>query len=456
VVDPTEAEGPKVRLVRTVAGDSHSLAETEGALAADQWYRLSLRLREDMLEALIDGRPVIACPNPEGRPGGVGLLVQRGAARFDDVVVRPSDSAPRAWGDEGSSHALLPPSLGPHDTLTWASPATPWEADPERPALLWHDGLFPADFEVTLRVPPVTAPAVRRFVLAPSGSASEEARLSLALSLTPDGAHLAASGRQGAVPRKLAPVREPATLTLFRRAGKLTVLWNEKPALQLDKAASYMRLGLEVFGAPVHARDVAARSATARDYVFGVAPVDWWASSGEWQVSARWACDDRWSWLAGWASGDAAIWNKQRFGGDVAVDTYMGVKMQAPGGDETTRCRDLNLVICGDRQNARSGYSFIVGGDGGVTTQLLRNGEVVAEAPDIRVPAGYNVHHCWFRVRMSRVGNVVSCDFERRPVLRYEDPDPLPGGYVGLWTRNSGILVPHVTVWGSEEPGTPG
>ena len=86
-------------------------------------------------------------------------------------------------------------------------------------------------------------------------------------------------------------------------------------------------------------------------------------------------------------------------------------------------------------------------------TQLLRNGQVVAVAPDIRVPAGYNVHHCWFRVRMSRIGKVVSCDFERRPVFRFEDPDPLPGGYVGLWTKNSGIMVPRVTIWGPSNRG---
>ena len=38
-------------------------------------------------------------------------------------------------------------------------------------------------------------------------------------------------------------------------------------------------------------------------------------------------------------------------------------------------------------------------------------------------------------------------DFEGRPVIRYDDPDPLPGGYVGLWTRNSGVLVPRVTIY---------
>jgi len=447
LADSAETPAPKLRLVRRVAGADSPLAEADGALAPGQWYRLGLRLTGGTIEATVDGQPVLACPNPEPRPGGIGLFVRGGAARFDDVAVRPSDVAPRSWGDEGSPHALLPPSLGPHDTLTWGSPATHWEADPERPSLLWHDGLYPRDFEVTLNVEPTAEPAVRRFILAPSYTAAESECLAVTVALSADGARLEA----GAGPQKLAMGAGAASLRLARQAGTLTVFRNGKPVQRLARAASYRRLGLEVLGPPVRARDLAARSATAHDYVFGVAPTDWWTSSGEWQVSARWACDSRWSWLAGWGSGDAAIWNKRRFEGDVAVDTYMGVKMEAPGGDETQRCRDLNLVLCGDRQDPRSGYSFTLGGDGGVRTQLLRNGQVVAEAPDMRVPAGYNVHHCWFRVRMSRLGNVVACDFERRPVFRWEDPDPLPGGYVGLWTQNSGLLIPRVTIWGSEE-----
>jgi hypothetical protein len=144
-----------------------------------------------------------------------------------------------------------------------------------------------------------------------------------------------------------------------------------------------------------------------------------------------------------------AIWNKRPIEGDVLVEYYVGIKMKAPGGPETQRCRDLNTVLCGDRSDPRSGYSFILGGDGGLKTQLLRNGEVVAESDEIRVPSGYNVHHRWFRVRAARIGNQVELDFEGRPVLRYQDAAPLAGGHVGLWTRNSGILIPRVTIYHS-------
>jgi len=454
VADPASAASPKLRLTRTLSGAQTVLAETDGGLTPGQWYRLGLRLHDGTLEALLDGETVLTCPDPEVRGGGVGLLVSGGSARFDDVVVRPNSEAIRVPRDEGSPVAELPPSLGPHDTLTWGSPATPWEADPEHPSILWHDGFFPGDFDLSLKVRPASEPALRRLILAPAFSSPENQRLTVALSLAGGSskAEIAWQKPGGKPAVKRVTLRDQAVLQLSRHAGKLTVLWCGQAVCQAD-ARRHTRLALEVFGPPVRAKDLTVRSAGAHDYVFGAAPTDWWISSGVWEVSARWACDDRWSWLAGWATGDAAIWNKRRFDGDVAVDCYVGVKMNAPGGPETARCRDYNLVLCGDRQDPRSGYSFILGGDGGVKTQLLKNGQVVAEAPTIRVPAGYNVHHCWFRVRASRIGNVISYDFERRPVFRYEDPDPLPGGYVGLWTRNSGIMIPRVTIWSCPDRG---
>ena len=55
------------------------------------------------------------------------------------------------------------------------------------------------------------------------------------------------------------------------------------------------------------------------------------------------------------------------------MEYHVGVKMDAPGGPETTRCRDLNAVLCGDKSDPRGGYSFIMGGDGAVKTRLLRS-----------------------------------------------------------------------------------
>ena len=67
---------------------------------------------------------------------------------------------------------------------------------------------------------------------------------------------------------------------------------------------------------------------------------------------------------------------------------------------------------------------------------------------DIRVPPGFGVHQEWFHIRAARLGNRVELDLEGRPVFRWEDPNPLPGGHVGVWTHHSGVVVSRVTVYG--------
>jgi hypothetical protein len=437
------------RIVRTRGRQESVLAQRWGGLEPQQWYRLAIRVLGGKVEGLIDGQPVVTCPNPMARGGGIGLLVRGGTARFDDVLVAPADQPLASPHGEGSPAPDLPVSLGPQDSLTWANPSAVWTACADRPSLLWHEGDFPAEVRFSLPLSPVDQPALRRLILAPSDTSPEGEWVSITARLQP--------GSKQATLTFTAPGKPPATrevtlapgssLAIAHRGNAVNVAGDEIPVFTLSTTSPFRRVGLEVNGPPVPAPSLRVRAPEVRDYVFGAAPTDWWVSSGTWEVTARWACDDRWSWFAGWGSGDAAIWNKQPIEGDVALEYYVGVKMEAPGGSETTRCRDLNAVICGDEKNPRSGYSFIVGGDDGVRTQLLRDGVVVAECPDIRVPNGYGIHHAWFHVRAARIGHRVELDFEGRPVFRYDDPHPLPGGYVGLWTRDSGMLVPRVTIY---------
>lgn len=441
------------RLARRLGGEDIALAEADGGLAHGQWYRLTIRLTNGRVEGLVDGEVVVSAENPEPRGGGIGLLVAGGAARFDDVLVHPASEPLRSPRCEGCPAAEIPDSMGPHDYMTWANAAGPWVAVPERPSLLWHTGAYFGDVDFTMMLRATDRPSVRRLVLTETSESPDGEWLWAEVRLEPGESRgellVGGPGRKPAS-RRVALTGEDR-LSLSRADGVATVLWNGRPAAKLGKAEGLRQLGLQISGAPVQAEDVAAVSPNVRDYSFGVAPTDWWASGGSWEVSARWACDNRWSWLAGWDSQDAVIWNKRPVNGDVLLDLWIGVKMEAPGGPETTRCRDLNAVLCGDKVSATSGYSFTLGGDSGAKTQLLRNGEVVAENAEVRVPAGYNIHHRWFHVVASRSGNEIALDFEGRKVLRYEDPDPLPGGYVGMWTRNSGVLIPRAVVYGSSE-----
>lgn len=450
LADSSARPEASLRLVQVRAGAETVMAQTPGSLAPRQWYRLAVRLSGGRIEALVDGEPVLTCAHQEPRGGGVGLLVRGGAARFDDVLVRPSSEPLRLPRNEGTPMPEVPTTLGPQDQLTWANPAAHWSACPERPSLLWHTGSFSSEVTFSLQLGPVSTPAARRLVLAESAAAEEPAWYSVTAQLEPDKPAMPLLfTRPGAQPvKRQVSLGDGGTLQLVRRGDAVAVLWNGAVIFRTAQGGRPLRrLGVEVDGPPVPAESLAVRAPGTRDYVFGVAPSDWWISSGTWEVASRWACDNRWSWFAGWGNGDFAVWNKHPVEGDVVMDYYAGVKMEAPGGPETVRCRDLNSVLCGDRANPHGGYSFVLGGDGGVKTQLFRQGVVVAEAPQIRVPTGWGIHHEWFHIRVARVGSEISLDFEDRPVLHYTDPDPLPGGHVGLWSRNSGILVPRVTVF---------
>ncbi len=444
------AESPEaLKLVNVAGGAETVLASAAGALAPGQWYRLGLRVTGDKLEGLVDGEVAVSSPYRPQQGGEMGLLVRGGRADFDDVLVRPSDGPLQAPGNEGSPVPDVPATLGPQDSLTWANPAMQWHATPERPSLLWHTGSFSREVVATVRLLPVPKPALRRLILAPETDATADEWLAVTTLLRPDASEaellIAQPGEAPVV--KQVTLDGGAELVLRRTDEALEVLWNGTPVAGLAPRAALRRVGLEVDGAPLSADAVAVYAPGVRDYVFGVAPTDWWVSAGTWEVASRWACDRRWSWYAGWGEGDLAIWNKRPVEGDVVLEYWVGLKMEAPGGPETTRCRDLNAVLCGDKSDPRSGYSFILGGDGRVKTQLLRHGAVVAEAPEVRVPAGYGVHHEWFRVRVAKVGSRIEMDFDGRPVFRYEDPEPLPGGYVGIWSRRNGIMVPRVTVY---------
>jgi hypothetical protein len=449
VADTAPKPWPTLRLLRVVGGRARVLAERTGGLAAQQWYRLALRVSGGKLEGLVDGEPRVECANPEARGGGIGLLVRGGAARFDDVLVQSAAEPLHSPGGEGTSAPELPPYLGAEDQLTWANPAAPWSATAARPSLLWHQGDFPGDVSVSLGLKPETEAALRRLILAPSEASGEDEWLSVTVRTAP-GVTVASLefALPGAKPSaKQAALGDGQVLRLTRAGGTVRVLWGPKVIYEAHGAAGLQRVALEVEGPPVAIQNVQVVSPSVRGYVFGAAPTDWWTSGGTWEVAARWACDSRWSWFAGWGDDDVAAWNKRPLEGDVTVDYYVAVKMEAPGGSETQRCRDLNTVLCGDSSNVRSGYSFILGGDGGVKTQLLRNGVPVADSTTIRVPPGFGVHQAWFHIRAARLGKRVELDLEGRPVFRWEDPDPLPGGYVGVWTHYSGILVSRVAIY---------
>jgi len=101
-------------------------------------------------------------------------------------------------------------------------------------------------------------------------------------------------------------------------------------------------------------------------------------------------------------------------------------------------------VLCGDGKDVRSGYSFLVAEDG-KGARILRNGAPVAECREFRFFT--QAHNRWANIRVERQGSRVALYVEGQQVLAYNDPNPLPGGYAGIWTENNGILLPRITLY---------
>lgn len=205
-----------------------------------------------------------------------------------------------------------------------------------------------------------------------------------------------------------------------------------------------------------------ASSPQLLDYTFGSAPTDWSPAAGNWQVSSRFACDPSWSFFGGYSQGLAAIWNKRQFTGDLVVEAYVSFKHGLPWNPAAWSYRpaDLCLTICGDGANPASGYSFIYSGDEGSRT-LIRKGETILAATsdpqflspsysDVK-PASEEFHRRWWQLVAIKRGGRLTFLIDGQEALTVDDPTPLEGGQVGIWTVHNGMMVARVRIAWQQE-----
>lgn len=235
------------------------------------------------------------------------------------------------------------------------------------------------------------------------------------------------------------------------------------PAIGRAQPALGPRVGVQAAGPSGEAGLLSVRGTQLYDYTFATAPTDWQPSGGTWELTNRFQCDPRWSFYGGMRrTGAAVTWNKRRFQGDVAVEVYAafkhGLAWNIPW---TYRPSDLNLTLCGDGRNPSSGYSFIFSGDNGRRTMILRGERVLAatEQPRFLTPSFADsspmehFHRRWWRLEARRQGRLLSFFIDGELALQAEDPDPLPGGQVALWTTQNGIMIARVRIaYAQEEP----
>jgi len=414
--------------------------------------------------AFVDGTEVATAEVQDVHGGKVALCVQDGAAEFDDVAVRPvSETAAPGWVELDGT---VPRFAGTLDRDTWAGTALQWGADARVPGLFWRRGRFLGDFSLDFQcdlAESVRGPASLALLLAPAeGMAGRGYRVGLrAVAGAAPGTYeveLAAEGQVAGRAVLTAGVRPDVEL---RRVGsRLQVCVVGREALGCEVAAPTAwcsRLGFQAVGFRPRLSGLRLQAGSVLDYCFDRAPVDWWVGSGTWDLAVRWPCTPEWSWLAGESRQVAALWHKRAFVGDLLVDLHVGPRTVDHGDGQSPReiCRAFNLVLCGDGQDVRSGYSIVVGADPtGVGATLSRNGHCVASNPAYHMVS--DAHNQWLNVRAEKQGAMVRVWVGDQCILAWEDPEPLPGGRLAVWTADNAIMIPRVTIYHRTDAGAAG
>ena len=290
-----------------------------------------------------------------------------------------------------------------------------------------------------------------------SPPADAEPGCHLALSVADDG-RLALELREGA--QVHAQVVEampgmPATVALRRTGDLVEALVAERPVARFTAstpAAGKVGLTGQAVRSLVSELRIVARNVI--DSTFRAAPTGRHVGSGEWGVASRWACTPRWSWFQGRSRELASVWTRRSFVGDAVVEFFAGHAMDQPWAPFYQHPGNLCVTLCGSEDTPGSGYSLVFAGWGNSAAGIFRRGELVARAPGFTMPDildslggttgredAHRPHNEWYRIRAERVGATVRLLVGGRLAASFEDPEPLPGGAVGIWTLDNLSLI---------------
>jgi len=434
-------------LIRLVDGREQVLAQRPGGLRPSQWYRVQVKAEGPWIGAFVDGERLLAVRETTFSGGQIALRAVQTAARFDDVLVEPVtlplDTGQRLVG-------TVPAWAGIIDVDSWAGPATPWEAHPEVPGLFWRRGVFYGDVGMRFEIPELP-PGGQAMLLADGDGESVQSGYSLTLSRSETTTSLVLAQGGKVLARSTLLNAGPFALSLRKQGTRVLGLVDDKVVVKAPatEPAGAGRLAFWAVGFKPRISSIAVWSANISDYTFDTAPVDWWVASGEWDITNRWSCTPDWSWFGGFSADVAAIWHKRAFEGNIALDFYAGPKMITLDGRKKEAMADFNAALCSDGTNINSGYAFLVA-EKGVGARILKQGQVVAENRAFRLFS--HGHNRWANIRVEKHNGRLRLFVEGQLAVEYTDPEPLSGGYAGIWTQNNGIMVPRVTLY-YEAPG---
>jgi hypothetical protein len=448
--------GGRYRLICVRDGTRREVTSA-AAPALDAPRALAVELRGGIIVCKADGRRVLAHFDDSRDGGKAGLVVAQGArAFFDDVAVTFESEAE--------------PVLTQLDTFAreatmkeWAAAESDWQAARtaglgESRSVHWHRGSFPggAELRVVALFNASNAGSLHLFTACTTDRSSQRPTLRSGYEVV---AATASRGDEGSIVlrrngREVATAKTvdlggTSRIAVRPVAGHVLVSVNDRVVLAYADAEPLdgWDAGYAASGAIVKPEDITVRCDRTRSYSFVRAPVDWRPAGGEWEITNRWRCDPRWSFFGGEnMSGVCAMWNKTVVEGDITLEFAAGIRHQRGRGGYNRFVQDMNAVICGDGASLASGYGFLYGGWGNSRTAITRNGKVVAEVAQ-KIPTG-GIHRRWFYHKITKRGSTIEYRIDNKLVLEFNDPDPLPGGQVALWTWQNGLMVARVRIAG--------
>jgi hypothetical protein len=474
------SDGRELELIEVAEGRQECLGRAQlkdvPAARQDGFLRLAIVAKQGYLKVTAADGSVVEAFEPRGRlRGRAGLYAAPGrkaaapAARFRRFRVlflaepEPLVTTNAVFEDEESM------SEWTSQAREWLPQQAPIAVDGQQVIPLWHSSQFPGDVELVIEP---------RYML--------ENRHELALSVSKDGrgAHngyvfLYQGGRsdekgqpvallkmvragetvaEGVLPEGSA--RELSSLSLRRAGPYLVGKINGRPELVFrdpqpltgSKVAYYAK------GAGVRTESSRIISEHCLNELFARAPVEWrTAGYAIAEVTNRWQCDARWSFFClknDMSRGNPAVlWAKNLYPGDVSVEFFVGHKMERERGQPYGYARDVNVSICSNGYDLTKGYAFLWGGHGNQATCLYRDGVEVKRVERNLPIENRRVHRAWMLVRVEKRGNRISLHVDRIPEeppidLVYEDPQPLRGDRVAIWTYNHAVMLSRARITG--------
>lgn len=460
----------RLQIVRLRGGQERVLAEAPALVTPDEWHRLALSGVAGRLTGALDGVELVSADDPSLAHGQACLWVAgETPVAFDDVeaysgqrrVDRPvvlSNDSPDATAEEFINDEYM---------QEWADERDQWASGAGG---VWHGGYFWGDVELTweLNERSLRRPAELHLCV-PAGEDTYHppkeitGGCHLALEATEDG-QLALKLAEGEEARGEATVAMPTlpAQVALRRTGDLVeaLVAGQAVASFTATTPAAGKVGLATPAARLYVSALRITAHNLIDATFRAAPSDWHIGSGEWGVASRWACTPRWSWFQGRSREVASIWTRRQFPGDVAVEFFAGTAMDQPWAPFYQHPGNLCVTLGGSDATPGSGYTLIFAGWGNSAAGIFRRGELVAQVPGFVMPDildslggtsgredAHKLHNEWWRIRAERVGSAVRLLVDGRLAASFDDPDPLPGGSVGIFTLDNAMTVARARIY---------